>query len=486
MADIKYKHAYDENGKLVCIDSISKENRILHKYTCVGCGNPLLPRAIGSKYRKAHFYHKEEVVCSGETYLHKLTKQVVKHKFETEPTFYIEYNVSKKCNNAECKYRNDRCQEEHSPYKVDLKKYYDTCTEESTVKGYIADLLLTNSKNPELEPTLIEVCVSHPCDEEKRNSGLRIIEISIKNEQDIFKLKHEDVISEPLYVAKRERNVDFFSFKRELLIPFHVKLQRYVYIPNQNPVGYLTEIDCSKVHNRLRMDSLIELNVVNTKNYEQCELWDILQWMSKHKGLRRCNLCKFYYATIYEDYAICRLSKKYGKPVHPTMDEAERCSSYRNEERGMFFFNPDDYIIEEVSISSKQMKPEYKVILAASRTFNDYGLFKNKVLHYLSDKIKTHNVVIITGASRLTDMFTDKLSEEIDFIKEPHEADWGKYGQKAISVSNDEMTNSADALIAFWDGKSPGIRNLIEHANKKDIKVAVIPFTPKVIQEEYM
>ena len=486
MADIKYKHAYDENGKLVCIDSISKENRKLHKYTCVGCGNPLLPRAIGSKYRKAHFYHKEEVVCSGETYLHKLTKQVVKHKFETEPTFYIEYNVSKKCSNAECKYRNDRCQEEHSPYKVDLKKYYDTCTEESTVKGYIADLLLTNSKNPELAPTLIEVCVSHPCDEEKRNSGLRIIEISIKNEQDIFKLKHEDVISEPLYVAKRERNVDFFSFKRELLIPFHIKLQRYVYIPNQNPVGYLTEIDCSKVHNRLRMDSLIELNVVNTKNYEQCELWDILQWMSKHKGLRRCNLCKFYYATIYEDYAICRLSKKYGKPVHPAMDEAERCSSYRNEEREMAFFNSDGYIIEEVSIPSKQMKPEYKVILAVSRTFNDYKLFKDKVLNYLSNKIKSHNVVIITGASKLTDMFTDKLSEEIDFIKEPHEAEWGKYGQNAISISNDEMTSLADALIAFWDGTSPGIKNLIEYANKKGIKVAVIPFTPRVIQEEYM
>lgn len=486
MADIKYKHAYDENGKLVCIDNISKEDRKSHKYTCVECGNPLLPRAIGSKYRRAHFYHKEEVVCSGETYLHKLTKQVIKHKFETEPTFYIEYNVSKKCNNAECKYRNVRCREDHSPYKVDLKKYYDTCTEESTVKGYIADLLLTNSKNPELEPTLIEVCVSHQCEEEKRNSGLRIIEITIKNEQDIFSLKQEDVISESLFVTKRERNVDFFSFKRELFVPFHVKLQRYIFTPNQNPIGYLTEIDCYKVHDRLRMDSLIELNVVNTKNYGQCELWNILQWMSKYKGLRRCNLCKFYYATMYEDYAICRLSKKYGKPVHPTMDEAERCSSYRNEDRGRILFNPDDYIIEEVSISSKQMKPEYKVILAVSRTFNDYGLFKDKVLHYLSDKKKTHNVVIITGASRLTDMFTDKLSEEIDFIKEPHETDWGKYGQKAISVSNDEMTNFADALIAFWDGKSSGIRNLIERANKKDIKVAVIPFTPKVIQEEYM
>lgn len=486
MAEIKYKHAYDENGILVCIDSLSKEDRKSHKYTCVGCGNSLIPRAIGSKYKRAHFYHKGEVVCSGETYLHKLTKKIIKNKFETELSFYIEYNVSKECNNAECKYRNVQCRKDCSPYKINLKEYYDTCTEESTINGFIADLLLTNSKNPKIAPILIEVCVSHPCEENKKESGLRIIEIKIKDEKDIFCLKREDVISESQYALKRERNVDFFSFKRDFTAPFQVKLHRYIYNPKQNPIGYLTEIDCNKVYNRLRTESLIELNVLNKRNYDICQLWDILQWMSKNKGLRRCNLCKYYYATSYEEYPKCRLSKKVGTPVYPSMDEAERCRSYREHERSSSIFNLDDYFIEEVGASSQQLKPEYKVILAVSRSFNNYGLYKEKVLHYLSGKIKTHSIVILTGASRLTDEFTNKLSEEIDFIKEPHEADWGKYGQEAISKSNAEMTNSADALIAFWDGSSPGIKNMIDHANQKGIKVAVIQYTSDKYQEEYM
>ena len=59
MAEIKYQYAYDENGKLVSIDDYTKETSKLHTYCCVGCGNPLLPRAIGSKFRRPHFYHKE-------------------------------------------------------------------------------------------------------------------------------------------------------------------------------------------------------------------------------------------------------------------------------------------------------------------------------------------------------------------------------------------------------------------------------------------
>ncbi len=478
MAEIKYKHAYNENGNLVCIESISKEDCKSHNYICVGCGNPLLPRAIGSKYRRAHFYHKEEVVCSGETYLHKLAKRVIKNKFETESAFYVEYEVLRECNDTECVYRNPRCTEERFQHRVDLRKYYDTCTEETPINGYVADLLLTNSKNPELEPTLIEVCVSHPCDENKKESGLRIIEIKIKNEQDIFFLKKNDVFRELLYAIKKERKIYLYSFKRELRVPLQVKIQRYVFCPNHNSFGKLTEINCNHAHYRVQTNSLLELNIVNKQDRWQWNLSDVLQWMSTHKGLRRCNLCKFYYATMYEDHAICRLSKKYGKPANPEMNEAERCSSYRNDNRFFEQLDPNVVIIEEVNTLSYEMKPQYRVILAVSRTFNNYGLYKEKVLHYLSDKMKTHTVVIITGVSRSSDIFTDKLLDEIYFIKEHHKANWEKYGEQTILVSNDEMTNSANALIAFWDGRSKGVKNLIDNAKQKGIKVAVVEFNP--------
>ena len=76
-------------------------------------------------------------------------------------------------------------------------------------------------------------------------------------------------------------------------------------------------------------------------------------------------------------------------------------------------------------------------------------------------------------------MLIARLSEDIMFVKEPYETDWDKFGQnkiKAINESNEKMTSSADALIAFWDGKSVGIKNLIEHAKQKGIKVKVIEY----------
>lgn len=477
MPEIKYKHAFvdEDREKIISIDEITEENRNHYKFRCIGCGQEILPRAIGSKYRKPHFWHgvRDGVECSGETYLHKLTKHIIRKKFEENPTFKIEYHVNKECNNVECKYRKPRCLEEFSTNKVDLKKYYDACTEEAPIKGYIADILLTNSKNANIEPTLIEVFVSHPCDEEKRNSGLHIIEIKIRNEQDAIDLQKEEIICESTrYAPKREKKVEFISFKREIKERKKTKIQRYVYTPNQNPIGYLTEIDCDKAKQKLRTESVVELNLVT--NY--CTLRDALLWMAQNKGLRSCFLCKFYYQTQYEDFPICRLSKKYGKPANPAMDEAEKCWHYSMKEENVSF-QYNRIFVEEVPPSPCPMKPEYKVILAVSKTFRNYKLYKEKVKHILSEKMKTHTIVILTGASILTDELTDKLSEEIDFIKEPHKADWDRYGQEdAISVSNDEMTSCADAVIAFWDGQSYSIMNLLEFAKQKNIKTAVVRY----------
>lgn len=476
MADIKYQYAYyidKDEEKVISIADITEENRKLYNFRCISCGHELLPRAIDSKHRRPHFYHKEIINCSGETYLHKLSKHIIKEKFDSSPTFFIEYNVTKKCNNDACKYRNLYCQEEYSPYKVDLKKYYDTCTEETAINGFVADLLLTNSEKTEIEPILIEICVSHPCDENKIKSGLRIIEIKIRNEQDIISLLHKDIIKEDSFSYDND-NAKFISFKTLIPVPFHVKLQRYIYNPKTDPIGYLTEVDCTGAKYKLRKDSLLELNVFYTNDYKKCEIWDVLQWLSKHKGLRRCNLCKFYYATLYEKHAICRLSKKYGKPAHPSMDEAERCNSYSPHSTENTISNLKDVVVEEVTALSSAMKPEFKVILAVSPSFENYILYRQKILHYIKEKRKTHNIIFITGASWVTDIFTREFIEEFGFNTEPHRADWGKYGQAAMSKANDEMTSAADALIAFWDGKSTGLKDLINQAEKKGIKVAVV------------
>jgi len=41
-------------------------------------------------------------------------------------------------------------------------------------------------------------------------------------------------------------------------------------------------------------------------------------------------------------------------------------------------------------------------------------------------------------------------------------ADWVAYGRAAGPRRNLEMAKYGDALLAIWDGKSPGTRNMIE------------------------
>lgn len=250
MAEIKYQYAYDENQHLISINDITKENRNEHQYVCIGCGNPLLPRAIGSKSRRPHFYHKELVDCSGETYLHKLTKKIFREKFLNAEHFEVTYRVKKECDAFNCKFRNKRCVDEYSTTTIDLKEYYDTCEEEVTIKSFVADLLLTNSKNPQIPPILIEVCVSHACEPEKRNSGLKIIEMKIRSEDDIKDLLDFNHLKEEYgweYEHKKGGTAEFISFKRNLKEHMNVPVVRYVFAnEDEHQAGYCTNVSCQK------------------------------------------------------------------------------------------------------------------------------------------------------------------------------------------------------------------------------------------------
>lgn len=477
MADIKYQYAYNESGTLVSINDLTKETSKLHTFRCVGCGNPLLPRAIGSTARRAHFYHREIVACSGETYVHKLAKKLLKERFDTSEEFLVSYSVTMECNNKDCRLRNIHCHKEYEKTTIDLKKYYNTCTEEVGIGGFIADLLLTNSKRPDIDPVLLEVCVTHACEDEKLASGMKIIELKVKKEQDVIEMVGREVFDELNCTSKKEKDVQFFSFKREVEGPLSSDVIRYIFNPLLCENGYVTTIDCKKADYKLLLDSVCELNMVNTENYTKPERWHALEWMSKNKNLRRCNLCKFYYATMYEDSAICRLSKKYGKPMYPKMTDAESCRSYHHQDgMSMMDMEMKDLYVEEVTTLPMSDKKVYRVIIAGSSLFDDRELFTTKCDYYLEQKMKSHNVVILSGTSMCTTQFINEYADNHSLLVEPHEADWNKYGKEAGIRSNEDMLNKADALIAFWDGKGWNTGALIRAARAKGIKVAEVRF----------
>ena len=52
-------------------------------------------------------------------------------------------------------------------------------------------------------------------------------------------------------------------------------------------------------------------------------------------------------------------------------------------------------------------------------------------------------------------------------------AEWGIYGNSAGPIRNRKMAGMADALIAIWDGKSRGTKNMIDVAKSSGLKVFV-------------
>ena len=117
----------------------------------------------------------------------------------------------------------------------------------------------------------------------------------------------------------------------------------------------------------------------------------------------------------------------------------------------------------------------FRVIIAGCRDFNDYELLKEKCDHMLSKKKDTHKVIIVSGHAAGADALGEVYALERGFDLETYPADWSR-GRMAGPLRNERMARVADALIAFWDGKSRGTKNMIDLANMKGIPVRIIRY----------
>lgn len=117
---------------------------------------------------------------------------------------------------------------------------------------------------------------------------------------------------------------------------------------------------------------------------------------------------------------------------------------------------------------------DYRVIIAGGRYFNNYQLLKERCDFYLQSKKRSHNVIIVSGHASGADSLGEQYANEEGFDTQLFPADWNKHGKAADPIRNAEMAEVADALIAFWDGKSRGTANMIQLAKDKGLKVAIV------------
>ena len=118
----------------------------------------------------------------------------------------------------------------------------------------------------------------------------------------------------------------------------------------------------------------------------------------------------------------------------------------------------------------------FKVIVAGSREFNDFGLLCEHCDRLLAQKHQTHRIVIVSGAARGADTLGERYAHERGYSIEQYPADWEHAGKAAGFIRNAQMASVADALIAFWDGQSRGTAHMIELARKHELQVRVVPF----------
>jgi hypothetical protein len=113
-----------------------------------------------------------------------------------------------------------------------------------------------------------------------------------------------------------------------------------------------------------------------------------------------------------------------------------------------------------------------KVIIAGSRNFTDYQKLK-KVCDQILQKQTDIEIVSgnhYKGADKLGIQYANEKG--FDLIRFP--AEWNKFGKAAGPIRNKKMARYADALIAFWDGKSRGTKNMIQNAKTEQIRLKII------------
>lgn len=130
-------------------------------------------------------------------------------------------------------------------------------------------------------------------------------------------------------------------------------------------------------------------------------------------------------------------------------------------------------------------RPPYRVIIAGSRTFNNYRLMVEKCDSILYNKFYTHDIIIVSGGAKGADKCGERYAQDRGLQVEIYPAEWDKYGNAAGPIRNKQMADIADAVIVFWDGHSAGTRNMIELAQAKPLPYRVIKYEHNEKREIY-
>ena len=116
-----------------------------------------------------------------------------------------------------------------------------------------------------------------------------------------------------------------------------------------------------------------------------------------------------------------------------------------------------------------------KVIIAGSRD----GVFQRDVDEAMA-LCGFQVTEVVSGTARGVDRLGEHWARTHHIPIKPFPADWSK-GRAAGPIRNEQMARYADALVAVWDGQTPGTRSMIQAAQRRGLKVFVYSVRPAIV-----
>ena len=115
-----------------------------------------------------------------------------------------------------------------------------------------------------------------------------------------------------------------------------------------------------------------------------------------------------------------------------------------------------------------------RIIVCGGRDFSDYEHFRHSMRSVLS---QYQDVLLVSGHAKGADTLAERFAKEAGIPIRVFPADWNKYGKAAGPIRNKQMLDFAKednpVVVAFWDGKSRGTRNMLMQAGEAGIRAHV-------------
>lgn len=127
------------------------------------------------------------------------------------------------------------------------------------------------------------------------------------------------------------------------------------------------------------------------------------------------------------------------------------------------------------------MVDKFRVIIAGGRDFDDFRTLSEVCMRILQNK---ENVEVVSGMANGADKLGEQFARFMGYPIKQFPANWDEIGKSAGYKRNKEMTEYADALIAFWDGNSKGTKHMIDLAKKMNLKVRIHKYEQPLKEED--